>query len=991
MVTPGPAHLTDHLDPRFKLFHELMSQKVREILLISSLYDAWVMEEDCRLSEAIINEYRGLNLSHPPRLNWVSSSEAALAAMKNKHMDLVIIMPRMADTSVVSTATMIRAEAPDLPIVLLCHHIDSCLGFSFLPRSSLPLFNRIFFWRGNSDLLLAVVKSTEDQRNVTYDTLFASIRVIIFVEDSPEYLSALLPLFYRELVSQTQAVMEEGLNEEHRLLAMRARPKILVADTFERALEIFRLYEPYVLGIISDVRFPRDNKLDENAGVDLLRTIKSERFDIPMLLMSSEARNAGKAADIPAFFVDKNSPTLLSDVQSFLLNHLGFGDFVFRSPDGHEIARASNLRALEKLIQTIPDDSFAHHCNRNDFSRWLFARSEIELASRVRPVRENDFSDLESHRRFLVSVIHERRMQRQKGVVVDFDPKAFDEDSEFLKIGTGSLGGKARGLSFASALLRRYPALQMKFPSVDVIIPQTLVITTEVFSTFIEENDLRELAKSDLPDGIIVDRFMKSQFPENFRTQLSGFLSHFGYPLAVRSSSLLEDAQFRAYAGLYKTYMLPNDNPDLECRLEQLVTAIKMVFASTYFQSPKAFSQRVGHLTEEEKMAVVVQKLIGGRHKNFFYPAVAGIAQSYNYYPFASMRPEDGIATIALGLGKAVMDGEKALRFSPSHPEMLPQRSTVEDILDNSQRFFYALKLGEALCNLSLNDGLTLVRREISEALDEYPVRASSSTYVRDEHSIRDSDAVPGYRVITFAQILKYALFPLADILKEVLAIGQEGMGCPVEMEFCVDLNSDRFTKPQFAILQLRPMSAREEMANIEITPQDVKEAFCVSTKALGNRISKEITDIVFVKPDVFDPAQTREISYEIGIMNKALLAEGRKYILIGPGRWGSTDRWLGIPVTWADICGVSAIVEAAHPKLNAEPSQGSHFFHNLISLGINYMTVQNDEHNRIDWRWLMSLPVIEDGKFAARVSLENALTLKVDGRNSLGVLICGK
>ncbi len=988
MLIPGPAHLPYQFDPRFKLFHELMSQKVREILLISSLYDAWVMEEDCRLSEAIINEYRGLNLSNPPRLNWVSSSEAALAALKNKNMDMVIIMPRMADTSVVSTAEMIRARAPKLPIMLLCHHFDPCLGFGFLPQSSaLTLFSRIFFWSGNSDLLLAMVKGVEDQKNVAHDTKFASIRVIIFVEDSPEYLSALLPLFYRELVSQTQAVMEEGLNEEHRLLAMRARPKILVADTFEGAWDLFVQYEPYVLGVISDVRFPRNNKFDENAGVDLLRAIKKERFDIPMLLMSSEACNASRAAEIPAVFVDKNSPTLLSDVQSFFLNHLGFGDFVFRSPSGREIARAFNLRSWEKMLQVIPDDSFAYHSNRNDFSRWLFARSEIELASRLRSVREDDFSDIDSHRRFLVYAVHERRMQRQKSVVVDFDPKDFDEDSEFLKIGTGSLGGKARGLSFASSLLNRHPEFEMRFSSVDIRIPQTLVVTTEVFCTFIEENNLKDLAKAALPDEIIADRFMQSQFPEKFKAKLAGFLSHLGAPLAVRSSSLLEDARFRAYAGLYKTYMLPNDNPDLNCRLEQLIIAIKMVYASTYFQGPKAFAQRVGHRTEEEKMAVIIQRLVGGRHKNFFYPSIAGIAQSHNYYPYANMKREDGIATIALGLGKAVMDGERALRFSPRHPEIIPQRSSVDEILDNSQRFFYALKLDEPLCHLSLNDGLTLARREIMDALDEEPLKTSSSTYVQNEHSIRDSDTVPGYPVITFTQVLKYGLFPLADILKEVLAIGEEGMGCPVELEFAVNLNSDRNARSQFAILQLRPMSARQEMINVDITPQDREKAFCVSTKALGNRISTDITDIIFVKPDAFDPGRTPEIAVQIGRMNKALMGEGHKYILIGPGRWGSTDRWLGIPVSWADICGVSVIIETAHPKLNAEPSQGSHFFHNLISLGINYMSVQNDETSRIDWKWLMSLPVREESQFVARVVLDRALTLKVDGRKSQGVI----
>jgi CheY-like chemotaxis protein len=988
MATNANDHLTDQFDPRFKLFHELMSKKVREILLISTPYDAWVMEEDCRLSEAINNEYKGLNLSHPPRLNWVSSTDAALVALDSKHFDLVILMPRVADTDVFATTERIRSKSPRLPIMLLYHRLEAEDEHGFSNQSSLSLYSRSFIWSGNSDLLLAMIKSVEDQSNVAHDTKSASIRVIIFVEDSPEYLSALLPLFYRELVIQTQAVMEEGLNEEHRLLAMRARPKILGAETYEGAMALFREYEPYVLGVISDVRFPRRHRFDENAGVDLLIAIKKERFDIPMLLMSSDAQNAVKASRIPAVFVDKNSPTLMSDLRSFFINHLGFGDFVFRSSAGHEIGRASNLRMLEKQLQCIPDDSFVYHCNRNDFSRWLFARSEIELASRVRPVREDDFSDLESHRRFLISVIHQRRMGRQKGVIVDFDPRAFDEDTDFFKIGTGSLGGKARGLSFASALLRRHSSLETQFPEVDVFIPQTLVVTTEVFETFVESNSLKELAKADLPDEVIAGRFMEAEFPEPFKEQLAGFLSHFSYPLAVRSSSLLEDAQFRAYAGLYKTYMLPNDHADLDCRLEQLVNAIKMVFASTYFQGPKSFSRRVGHRTEEEKMAVIVQKLVGGRYKNYFYPAVAGVAQSQNYYPYARMKPEEGIATIALGLGKAVMDGEKALRFAPRHPELLSQCGTVNDILDNAQRFFYALKLDEPVCTLGVNDALTLVKREVMDAWEEEPVRALTSTYVPDENAIRDSDNIAGYRVVTFAQILKYGMFPLARLLAEVLTIGQEGMGCPVELEFCADLSFDQKTKPRFAILQLRPMSAREEMANINITAEDLDKAFCVSSQALGNRINRKISDILLIKPEAFDPNQTPEIARQIGRMNAALTKEERQYLLIGPGRWGSADRWLGIPVSWADISGVSAIIETAHPKLNAEPSQGSHFFHNLVSLGINYLTINESKGDRIDWKWLMSLPVSEESPFVARMSLATALILKVDGRKSQGVLI---
>lgn len=990
MMTTGPNYSPVQFDPRFKLFHELMSKKVREILLISTPYDAWVMEQDCRLSEAINNEYKGLNLSHPPRLNWVSSADAAITALDRQHFDMVIIMPRVADTEVLATAERIRTRSPRLPMVLLCHEFEASLEYQLLFRSSSQLFDRVFIWSGNSDLLLAMIKSAEDQKNVAHDTSSASIRVIIFVEDSAEYLSALLPVFYRELVIQTQAVMEEGLNEEHRLLAMRARPKIVLADTYERAMHLFREYEPYVLGVISDVRFYRGNQFDENAGVDLLKTVKKERFDIPLLLMSSDPLNADKAANIPAVFVDKNSPTLLSDVRSFFLNHLGFGDFVFRAPDGREIARASNLKMLEKKLLTIPDDSFAYHSNRNDFSRWLFARSEIELATRVRPVREDDFSDPESHRQFLVSLIHERRMSRQKGVVVDFDPRAFDEDAEFFKVGTGSLGGKARGLSFVSALLRRHPALEEKFDRVDIIIPQTLVVTTEVFDAFVKENHLSELAKAEVPDEVIAGRFMEAAFPEPFKEQLGGFLSHFGYPLAVRSSSLLEDAQFRAYAGLYKTYMLPNDNPDLGCRLEQLINAIKMVYASTYFEGPKSFSRRVGHRTEEEKMAVIVQQLVGRRYGNSFYPAIAGVAQSYNYYPFAKMKPEDGIATIALGLGKAVMDGEKALRFAPPYPELLPQCPNVDETLRNSQRYFYALKLNEPVCHLSLNDAVTLSKREISEATDEDPVRILTSTYVANEHSIRDSGDLPGYHVVTFAQVLKYGLFPLGEMLTEVLAIGQEGMGCPVELEFCVDLNLDRTSRPRFAILQLRPMSAREEMVTVHLTAEDLTKAFCVSMQALGNRVDQGITDIVFVKPEAFDPGETPEIAREIGEMNSRLTRERRRYVLIGPGRWGSADRWLGIPVGWADICGVSAMVETVHPKLNAEPSQGSHFFHNLISLGINYLNVNENKGDRMDWQWLTTLPVNEETRFVARISLEKPLTLKVDGRKLQGVLIAG-
>jgi len=981
------SRTADTYDPRFKIFHDLMGRKVHEILLVSTPYDAWIMEEDCRLSEKIIHEYRGLNLSHPPRLHWVSSLKEASRSLESEPYDLLILISRAADPDSFAAANEIKNKYPDLPVMLLSHEAWPTQEGSSPPGHR--QFDRTFIWTGNTDILLALIKGAEDLVNVAHDTRSAGIRVIIFVEDSPNYLSSLLPILYRELVIQTQSVMEEGLNEEHRLLAMRARPKILVAETYEEARELFKRYEHYVLGVISDVRFPRQGRLDKEAGLGLLQWIKKERFDIPLLLVSAESENAPKAAEIPAMFVDKNSETFHSEVRSFFLNQLGFGDFIFRLPDGGEIMRAASLRRLEHCLARIPDEAFKHHCNRNDISRWLFARAEIELACKVRPLRDDDFSSVESHRNHLVEMIHSRRMGRQKGLVVNFDPRAFDQDTDFLKIGKGSIGGKARGLAFmANLLLQRTHQLQSRFTGVEIFIPQTMVLTTDIFEAFVESNDLKRLAKDDEDDEAVAHRFAGAHFPEEIRTQLRAYLSQIRYPLAVRSSSLLEDAQFRAYAGLYKTYMLPNDHQDPECRLEQLLNAIKMVFASTYFKDPKAFSRRVGQRTEEEKMAVIIQKLTGSRHTGYFYPAISGVAQSHNYYPFDRMKQEEGIATIALGLGKAVMEGEKTLRFSPHHPQLLPQRTSVDDILNNSQRFFYALAMDQELCLLSVDEAVTLAKREIYDARDEFPVRALTSTYNTQEHRIRDSGFGTGYPVLTFAQVLKFNQFPLTEILKEMLKIGQAGMGCPVELEFSVNISPDREVAPRFAVLQVRPMSAREEMMTVEIVPAEWESALLVSNRALGNTVNTEMADIVYVDPETFDPAQMPRIAQEISEINTRLMQAGRKYLLMGPGRWGSADRWLGIPVGWKDICGVGAMVETAHAELQADPSQGSHFFHNLTSLGINYLTVLDNGQDHVDWQRLAALPRARGTDHLVHVRLERPVILKVDGRTSRGVVL---
>lgn len=976
----------DDFDPRFKIFHDLMPHKILNILLISRQYDAWIMEEDCRISEKIITEYRGLNLSRPPRLRWVSTTEEALRVLEQRQFELVIIIARDAGADSETTAAAIKAGGRRIPVILMVHQVASVPKPAAF-HGDASAIDRTFLWTGNTDMLFALIKNTEDWMNVEEDTELAGIRVILFVEDSPEYASAILPILYKGLVLQAQAVMDEGLNEEHRLLAMRARPKILMAGTFEKAMSLFETFKDNILGVISDVRFPRAGVLDAKAGIQLLEKIKAERFDIPLLLISAESDNQGRAAQIPARFIDKHSATMPSDIRKYFKEDLGFGDFVFRMPNGRQIARAAHLRELEMQMAKIPVASLLFHSQRNDFSRWLFARSEIELAAKVRPIRETDFEDERSHCEYLTSVIHQRRMQRQKGLVVDFDTKGLDPDSEFCKIGGGSLGGKARGLAFMNTLLHQHPELLEKYPDVSIRVPQTVVVTTQRFEEFVEFNGLQGLAKRGLTDDEIAAQFISATMPPGLVDQLREYLSAFHYRLAVRSSSLLEDAQYRAYAGLYNTYMLANDHDDLSCRLDQLVDAIKMVFASTYFSGPKAFSQRVGHRTEEEKMAVIIQQLIGAHAGHYFYPAISGVAQSYNYYPIAEMKPQDGVAAIALGLGKSVMGGESSLRFCPKYPNLLPDRSSVDDILKNAQRYFYAVRMSDPACTIGADDSVTLARREVFDALDEPSVRALCSTYDPQEGRIRDAFKKSGSPVVTFYPVLKHGMFPLASILTDLLRIGEAGMGSPVEMEFCINLGAGPDSRSEFAVLQLRPMGAREELMRVDISDDEIGRSLIYSRKALGNTIADDIRDVVFVKPEAFDPAKTTAIAHEIGKMNAQQTPAGRKYLLIGPGRWGSADRWLGIPVRWEDICGVGAIVEVDHPKLKAEPSQGSHFFHNITTLGINYLTVLQTKGDHIDWAWLNRQSIKMETAHVVMVELERPLVLKVDGRQSRAVV----
>jgi hypothetical protein len=985
-MIPTTSELPNEFYSQFKMFHELMTIKVREILLIASSYDAYIMEEDRSLASRIVNEYMGLNLSLPPRVTRTSSGQNALQLLEKKAFEMVITMPNLDDADAQTLAVHIKMRHPDLPVILLCHSLRSI--FPQGEYRKLVGIDKVFVWSGNADLLLALVKNAEDRLNIDRDTQRAMVRVLLLVEDSPQYYSYFLPLIYREIVQQTQALLGVGLNEEHRLLRMRSRPKIMLAETYEEAIDLSQKYRTFLMGIVSDTRFPRNGKLDDEAGVDFLTMMKRDIPDLPILMLSSDSRNRMKAENIPAVFLDKNSPNLLVELQNFFLNHLGFGDFVFRLENRTEIARASSLRTLELQLSQIPDESLLYHATRNHFSNWLMARSEFALASTFREVQASDFQSTEDIRWYIISGIHTVRKLQQKGVVAQFRAHNFDaEIMDFVKIGDGSLGGKARGLAFMSALLFQNPEPWAAYSQVSVQIPKTLVITTQGFEAFISLNRLGACAKNGYSDQEITNIFLRAEMPDWLAADLEAFLIQVRYPLSVRSSSLLEDAQYQPYSGLYRTYMIPNNHPEPSVRLNQLIHAIKRVFASTYYEDPVSFTRHSVGQPQEESMAVIIQQVVGEYYGGYFYPALSGVVQSHNFYPVSGMKAEEGIAHIAVGLGKTVVEGEKSVRFSPKHPQMLPQFTTVEDILNNCQRYLYALKMEGCSDELCFDRFANLEKRDIESAETEYPIRMLSSVYIPEEHRIRDSGYLSGLKIPTFAAILKHNIFPLPQLLSDILDIGRKGMGCPVEIEFAVNLGTEKIRKNEFYFLQMRPMATEVNHEDVSITKEDLKHAICFTRQALGNGKIDRISDIVYVKPATFQISETEIMADEIGKMNVILSRESRPYLLIGPGRWGSADRWLGIPVQWHHISGTGAIIELKNAQIHADPSQGSHFFQNITSIGIPYLTVDENADDMLNWDRIEKYSEIQSTRYIRHVRPDIPIIVKLQGAKSLGII----
>ncbi len=964
-----------------------MRSSIRDVLLVSSLYDLYVFEEDGRLYELIRDEYQELNLSHPPELTRVSSGEEAIALAQEKRFDLIITTLHIEDMHATTFARMLRKAELGVPIVLLAYS-NKELSELILHHEA-ALFDRIFIWQGDFRLLIAIIKHLEDRMNVDHDTRLAGVQAIILIEDNIHYYSSFLPIIYLEILKHSQRLMSEGINLSHRYLRMRARPKILLCTDYDGAWETYEKYREYVLGIISDIDFQRNGRDDPQAGLEFARNVKSQHYDIPILLQSNLPENEKRALELGASFLLKDSPTLLHELRQFLVNNFSFGDFIFRMPDGREVGRAQDLLSLEEQLKSVPEESLKYHAERNHFSNWLKARTEFWLAHQLRPRKVSDFPSIASMREHLISSLRYYRKIRQRGVVTDFKKESFDPNSSFARIGGGSLGGKARGLGFVNILINSYD-VQTRFEDAYVFIPPAVVIGTDVFDEFIEDNDLKNFALNAKDDHEIIKAFLEARtFPEGILGELAAFLELITDPLAVRSSSLLEDSQYHPFAGVYETYMIPNNHPDPLVRCSELIKTIKRVYASTFFQSAKEYIKVTSYRLEEEKMAVIVQKMVGSKHENRFYPDFSGVAKSYNFYPLPPQTSSDGTVSVALGLGKTIVDGGLTVRFCPKYPQHLAQFSTIRESLSNNQQQFFALDLEAEIGDAIEKSDFFLRKYSLGPAENDGTLHYVGSTYSAENDRIYDGVSRSGVRLVTFAPILKNGIFPLAEICELLLDMGSWGMGTPIEIEFAVNMSVPAGRPKEFGILQMRPLVLTRELEELVVEDFDPRALICQSNHVLGHGIIKDIHDVVVVDKQKFDRSQSCAVAKEVSLFNARLVSENRPYLLIGVGRWGTLDPWLGIPVAWNQISGARAIVEDGFKDFDVSPSQGSHFFHNLTSFMVGYFTVTaNDQYSFINWDWLLEQPSVDEMSYTKLVHFDEPITIKMNGQQNKGIIL---
>ncbi len=969
-------------------FDKLMQKRIYKVLLICSSYDAFLLEEDGRIDEQIFNEYVSLNLRYPPVFIQAHSAREVLKILQEEHIDLIISMLNVGEIDTFRLAEMIKQRYPSIPIVVLTPFSREVS--MRLQNEDLSAIDYVFCWLGNADLLLAIIKLIEDKMNADHDILQIGVQAIILVEDSVRYYSSFLPNIYKIIFRQARMFMTEALNEHHRMLRMRGRPKILLATTYDEAIEIYNKYKSNVLGVISDISYKVNNKRDHvtKAGLQLCKQIKAEDPNIPFLLQSSELSNKVFADELCVGFLHKYSKTFSLELRNYIVNNFGFGDFIFRDPDTFaEIARASDLSQLQKLILTIPDRSLVYHSSRNDISKWLNARAIFSIAQLFKPMRLKDFKSIEDARKFIYYAISAYRLSKGRSIIAKFDRDTFDEYKFFSRIGDGSIGGKARGLAFVNQIIRKHNLFN-KFENTIITIPRTVVLSTDIFDEFMESNNLYDIALQDLADEVILEAFVKAKLPERIKIDLRKVISVFQRPLAVRSSSKLEDSHYQPFAGIYSTYMVPHsDNQDF--MLQLLIKAIKAVYASVFYKASKAYMNATQNIIDEEKMGVVIQEVCGNQYGNMYLPTLSGVARSINFYPIGSEKTEDGIVSIGFGLGKLIVDGGVALRFSPKYPKKILQLSSVEMALRQTQKKFYALNVDPASFDPKVDDSLNLFNLDIKEAASIPDFQFVTSTYDMHSGTLRDGYYDEGLKLVTFAPILKHDTFPLAKIVSELLKIGEREMNNHIEIEFAADLNSPSGMPRLFNFLQIRPIVESDQSELVQWDEIDVQKALLYSTSALGHGKVKDIYDFIYIKPDSFNPAKTKEIAQELDELNSKFIDWQRNYVLIGPGRWGSSDPWLGIPIKWSQISQARVIVEAGLENFRVEPSQGTHFFQNLTSFRVAYLTVNPYLNDGIyDVNYLNSLPAWHETKFLRCVKFNHPLTIQVDAKTNQGVIL---
>ena len=966
-------------------FANLMNKRIYNVLLIATKYDSFMLEDDGRVDEQIFNEYTSLSLRYPPRFTQVTTEEEALNELKNRNFELIICMPNMDNRDIFAAASEIKVHYPNIPIVVLTPFSKEVS--KRIANEDLSAIDYVFSWLGNSELLLAIIKLIEDKMNAPDDTASVGVQIILLVEDSIRFYSSALPHLYKFVLEQSQMFAKEALNDHQRTLRMRGRPKIKLARNYEEAVRIFDQYRDNMLGIISDMSFMHNGVKDPYAGYKFGQYVRKTGLIIPFVLESSEASNHVYAKELNASFIDKNSKSYPQDLKKKIMQRFGFGDFVIFNPHTkEEIMRIKHLKDLQKKGFQIPDDSLVYHLSRNHFSRFFYSRAMFPPAEVLKHVDVSDYKDMDEARKLIFDLIVQYRRMKNTGVVAVYQKDRFDEYSNFARIGDGSLGGKGRGLAFIGAMVKRYPKLESDNFAVNI--PKTVVICTDIFDEFMETNELYPVALGDADDETILRYFLRASLPSRLIEDLMAFFDVVKSPIAVRSSSLLEDSHYQPFAGIYSTYMVPKIEEKYDM-LRTVSDAIKAVYASVFYKDSKAYMTATSNLIDQEKMAIVLQEVVGSRYNDHFYPTMSGVARSLNFYPIGNEKAEDGIANIALGLGKYIVDGGQTLRFSPRHPHSILQMSTMDFALRETQTRFYALDLKNMAEAFSVDDAFNLVKLGLKDADAEGSLKYIVSTYDPYDQIIRDGYYPGGRKILSFVNILQHDVFPLADTLDQILRIGQQEMGRPVEIEFAVNMDPSDHTRATFYLLQIRPIVDNKEIMDEDLSLVKNEETILSSTSVLGHGIVGDVQDIIYVKTGAFNSSNNQLIAYEIEKMNRSFTDQEKGYVLVGPGRWGSSDSWLGIPVKWPHISNARVIVECGLENYRVDPSQGTHFFQNLTSFGVGYFTVNPFKGDGwFDEAFLNAQPAVEETEYLRHVRFDAPITIKMDGKKSLGVVL---